>query len=255
MPYITFLEGLADGTTDKQGKKIPPSIRDFTSLSTEVNVDISVTFPRGKLAELEEKRDEHGVNGVEKMLKMTSSVSSTNMHMFNHECKLRKYAVVEDIIDEFYDVRLETYSKRKKYLLENLRRHLVKLSNRAKYILGNLDGTIDLRRKSSAAVHELLVGAGFALIDGDFKYLVKMPMDSVTQENVEKILKEKDDAEKELALLEKTTLETMWLSELGDLRTAYLQYKSVRESIQKGDVQKKQNVVKKKMVKKVKAKV
>ena len=252
MPYITFLEGLADGTTDKQGKKIPPSIRDFTSLSTEVNVDISVTFPRGKLAELEEKRDEHGVNGVEKMLKMTSSVSSTNMHMFNHECKLRKYAVVEDIIDEFYDVRLQTYSKRKKYLLENLRRHLVKLSNRAKYILGNLDGSIDLRRKSSVAVHDLLVGAGFTLIDGDFKYLVKMPMDSVTQENVEKILKEKDDAEKELALLEKTTLEAMWLSELGDLRSAYLQYKSVRESIQKGDVQKKQNVVKKKMVKKVK---
>ena len=250
MPYISFLEGLADGTTDKQGKKIPPSIRDFTSLSTEVSIDISVTFPRGKLAELEEKRDEHGVNGVEKMLKMTSSVSSTNMHMFNHECKLRKYAGVEDIIDEFYDVRLETYSKRKKYLLENLRRHLVKLSNRAKYILGNLDGTIDLRRKSSSAVHDLLVGAGFALIDGDFKYLVKMPMDSVTQENVEKILKEKDDAEKELALLEKTTLEAMWLSELGDLRTAYLQYKSVRESIQKGDVQKK--VVKKKMVKKVK---
>ena len=250
MPYITFLEGLADGTTDKQGKKIPPSIRDFTSLSTEVSIDISVTFPRGKLAELEEKRDEHGINGVEKMLKMTSSVSSTNMHMFNHECKLRKYAGVEDIIDEFYDVRLETYSKRKKYLLENLRRHLVKLSNRAKYILGNLDGTIDLRRKSSAAVHDLLVGAGFALIDGDFKYLVKMPMDSVTQENVEKILKEKDDAEKELALLEKTSLETMWLSELGDLRTAYLQYKSVRESIQKGDVQKK--VVKKRTVKKVK---
>ena len=45
----------------------------------------------------------------------------------------------------------------------------------------------------------------------------------------------------------------MWLSELGDLRTAYLQYKSVRESIQKGDVQNK--VVKKRMVKKVKAKV
>lgn len=245
MPYITFLEGLADGTTDKQGKKIPPSIRDFTSLSTEVNVDISVTFPRGKLAELEEKRDEHGVNGVEKMLKMTSSVSSTNMHMFNHECKLRKYAGVEDIIDEFYDVRLQTYSKRKKYLLENLRRHLVKLSNRAKYILGNLDGSIDLRRKSSVAVHDLLVGAGFTLIDGDFKYLVKMPMDSVTQENVEKILKEKDDAEKELALLEKTTLEAMWLSELSDLRSAYLQYKSVRESIQKGDVQKKQKAVKK----------
>ena len=34
MPYITYLEGLVDGTTDKSGKKVAPSLRDFTSLST-----------------------------------------------------------------------------------------------------------------------------------------------------------------------------------------------------------------------------
>ena len=100
MPYITYLEGLADGTTDKNGKKVYPSIRDFTSMSTEVNIDISVTFPRGKLAELEAKIDPvTNLNGIQKLLKLSSSVSSTNMHMFDKECKLKKYGSVEQIID------------------------------------------------------------------------------------------------------------------------------------------------------------
>ena len=251
MPYISFLEGLADGTTDKSGKKIPPSIRDFTSLSTEVSIDITVVFPRGKLADIESKVDSvTGINGVEKMLKLTSSVSSTNMHMFNKDCKLRKYATVEEIIDDFYDVRLETYSKRKKHLIKDLENKLVKLSNRARYIQKNLDGTIDLRRKKADEVNALLTGMEFAKIDGDFKYLIKMPMDSVTQENVDKIMKEKSDAETELDVLKNTTLEKMWLSELDTLKKEYEKYKAVRESIQKGEVKTDVKKVKKRVVKK-----
>ena len=251
MPYISFLEGLADGTTDKSGKKIPPSIRDFTSLSTEVSIDITVVFPRGKLTDIESKIDSvTGINGVEKMLKLTSSVSSTNMHMFNKDCKLRKYATVEEIIDDFYDVRLETYSKRKKHLIKDLENKLVKLSNRARYIQKNLDGTIDLRRKKADEVNVLLTGMEFVKIDGDFKYLIKMPMDSVTQENVDKIMKEKGDAETELDVLKKTTLEKMWLSELDTLKKEYEKYKAVRESIQKGEVKTAVKKVKKRVIKK-----
>lgn len=251
MPYISFLEGLADGTTDKNGKKIPPSIRDFTSMSTEVNVDIVVTFPRGKLDDIESKVDSvTNINGIEKMLKLTSNISSTNMHMFNKDCKLRKYASVEDIIEDFYDVRLEMYSKRKKQLIKDLEHKLVKLSNRAKYILATLDGSVDLRRKNATAVHELLTSKGYDLLDGDFKYLIKMPMDSVTQENVDKILKEKSDAETELELLKKTTLEAMWLSELEHLQKEYNVYKKLRESIQNGETKQTKKVVKKKVVKK-----
>jgi DNA topoisomerase-2 len=251
MPYISFLEGLADGTTDKNGKKVPPSIRDFTSMSTEVNVDIVVTFPRGKLEDIESKVDSvTNINGIEKMLKLTSNISSTNMHMFNKDCKLRKYASVEDIIEDFYDVRLEMYSKRKKQLIKDLEHKLVKLSNRAKYILATLDGSVDLRRKNATAVHELLTSKGYDLLDGDFKYLIKMPMDSVTQENVDKILKEKSDAETELEILKKTTLEAMWLSELECLQKEYNSYKKVRESIQNGETKQTKKVVKKKVVKK-----
>jgi len=235
MPYTTFLETLMDGTTvDKSGKKIPPIIKDFTSVSTEVTVDFTVVFPKDKLNELENSLDANGCDGVMKTLKLFTTVSTTNMHMFNSECKLHKYGSVEEIIEDFYGVRMGVYQKRKDYLVGALAQKLVKLSNRARYIQEVLKGTIDLRKKTAQQVTDLLTSMNFATIDGDFKYLIKMPMDSVTEENVANIMKEKADTEEELVILRTTTLETMWLGELTKLETEYDLYKKKRETIQSG---------------------
>jgi DNA topoisomerase-2 len=236
MPYITFLEGLLDGGVDKAGKKIPPSIKDFTSLCTEVSIDITVVFPKGKLAELEQSVDATtGVNDLEKMMKLTTSLSTTNMHMFNHEFKLHKYATVGEIIDDFYGVRLDIYGKRKAALIKDMQKKLMKLSNRARYILETLEGIVDLRRKNAQQVTELMDSRKFDKLEGDYKYLIKMPMDSVTQENVQSILKEKEETEKELNILTATTLEKMWLSELDEFEREYGVYKKRREQIQSGN--------------------
>ena len=235
MPYITFLEGLLDGGVDKAGKKIPPSIKDFTSLCTEVSIDITVVFPKGRLVELEQSVDATtGVNDLEKMMKLTTSLSTTNMHMFNHEFKLHKYATVGEIIDDFYGVRLDIYGKRKAALIKDMQKKLMKLSNRARYILETLEGVVDLRRKNAQQVTELMDSRKFDKLECDYKYLIKMPMDSVTQENVQSILKEKEETEKELNILTATTLEKMWLSELDEFEREYGVYKKRREQIQSG---------------------
>ena len=235
MPYTTFLETLMDGNTlDKAGKKIPPSIKDFTSVCTEVTVDFTVVFPKGKIQELEASLDANGCNGVEKLLKLFTTISTTNMHMFNSEFKLHKYTTIEEIIDDFYGVRMGIYQKRKAHLVEDMEKKLVKLSNRARYIQETLAGTIDLRRKTSTQVTELLTDMNFAFYDGDYKYLIKMPMDSVTQENVANIMKEKETTEMELAALKATPLEKLWTNELDVLDTEYDKYKKHREQIQVG---------------------
>jgi len=238
MPYITFLEELMDGTTDKNGKKTPSAIKDFTSVCTESIVDIIIQFPKGKLAELEEAIEttvtdsiygEVRVNGVEKMLKLTTTISSTNMHLFDHERKLKKYNTVKEIIEDFYEIRLSTYKKRKEYLLDDMERLLVKLSNRAKYIVETLEGSVDLRKKTAMHVTDLLKSKGYNKIDENYNYLVKMPMDSVTDENVKTILKEKEDTEKELEILRNTSEEQIWKKELDVLEKEYQKYRRSRE--------------------------
>jgi len=235
MPYITYLETLMDGVVNsKTGKKSSPTIRDFTSLCTEVSIDITVTLYRGSLQELENTEYDNG-NGIEKLFKLSTTVSTTNMHMFNKDCRLHKYNHVTEIIDEFYDVRIDVYRKRKEYLIDNIEKKLIKLSNRARYITEVLADRIDLRRKKSSEVNDMLTTMEFTKIDNDYKYLIKMPMDSVTDENVTSILKEHTDTEKELDVLKRTKLETMWKHELQTLLSHYNVYKQKREKIQLGD--------------------
>jgi len=235
MPYITYLETLMDGVVNsKTGKKSSPTIRDFTSLCTEVSIDITVTLYRGSLQELENTEYDNG-NGIEKLFKLSTTVSTTNMHMFNKDCRLHKYNHVTEIIDEFYDVRIDVYRKRKEYLIDNIEKKLIKLSNRARYITEVLADRIDLRRKKSSEVNDMLTTMEFTKIENDYKYLIKMPMDSVTDENVTSILKEHTDTEKELDVLKRTKLETMWKHELQTLLSHYNVYKQKREKIQLGD--------------------
>jgi DNA topoisomerase-2 len=233
MPYTTYLESLMDGT-DKNGKRTQSQIKDFTSLSTEVSVDFTVVFPKGKLTELINIKDDFGTDGVEKLLKLTTSVSTGNMHMFDANIRLKKYRSVREIIDEFYHIRLELYVKRKAFLVEQLQHKLLKLSNKAKYIQENLTGTVDLRKKTYTQVDELLTNRKYDKIEGDYKYLTKMPMDSVTNENVEHIMKDKDNAQHELDVLIKTSEQKIWLGELDILENKYGEFKTKREKIQLG---------------------
>jgi DNA topoisomerase-2 len=250
MKYITFLESLLDGGTDKAGKKIAPTIKDFTNVSTEVTVDFTVQFPKGRIAELEAHTDENGVNGLEKLLKLTTTESTTNMHMFDADCRLHKYANIYEIIEAYCPVRLRLYQKRKDYLVAAMEAKLLKLSNRVRYIQGSLNGTIDLRKKTAQQVTDLLSTNKFDTIDGDYKYLIKMPMDSVTEENVRQLMKEHDDTKRELEVLLATTLEQMWLGELEELDRQYDIYKKKRETIQNVEtVTKNAAIVKKSKVK------
>jgi DNA topoisomerase-2 len=207
MPYLAYLDELLEGGLDKDGKKVAPVLKDVVNLSTEVVVDIMVQFPKGKLAQMSSEV-------LEKLLKMTTTVSTTNMHLFDAERKLHKYGSIVEIIDAFYVTRLSVYHKRKAALVSGMRALLVRLSNRARYILEVLSGVVDLRKKTNQEVVEMLEGFHYDRLEGDYKYLIKMPMDSVTEEHVAKIVQEKADTERELEILLATTVEQIWLREL-----------------------------------------
>ena len=45
-----------------------------------------------------------------------------------------------------------------------------------------------------------------------------MPMDSVSEENVVRLLKDKTGKENELSIIQSTSIEKMWLNELDELK-------------------------------------
>jgi DNA topoisomerase-2 len=234
--FKELLEGLLEPGNDKDGKKITPVIKDYDDMSKDTNVDFTVTFAKGKLDELEKNKIDNGCNGVEKLLKLFTTNTTSNMHLFDAEDKLKKYDCVQTIIDDYYETRLKLYQTRKEYLIAALEKELVLLTNKSKYITEVLNGTVDLRRKKHEEVVTMLSEKGYDKLEehGDYKYLTKMPMDSVTEENVEKLLREQDNKQVELENIKKTTIYEIWMSELETLNSEYLEYKENRQRLMNG---------------------
>ena len=66
-----------------------------------------------------------------------------------------------------------------------------------------------------------------------------MPMDSVSEENVEKLIKDKENKEEKLRLLKNKTIEIIWNEELEILKNNYLDYKKSREKLQNSSIEQK----------------
>jgi DNA topoisomerase-2 len=251
--FKELLEELIEPVPGKDGKKIPAIVKDYDDISKDTNVDFTITFAKGKLEELEKSSGEHGCNGLEKLLKLYTTNTTTNMHLFDAKDTLKKYENISSIIDDYYDTRLGLYQTRKNYMIKALEDELILLSNKAKYIQENLDGTIDLRKKTKSQVIQMLEAKNYDKIENDdeYKYLTKMPMDSVTEENVDKLRKDKGNKEIELKTIREITVNQMWIIELDNFKNLYIEYKEDRERLMNGETSKpKKKVVSKGLVKK-----
>ena len=222
--FKQLLENLMD-TVDKNGKKIKPIVKSYDDMSKSTNIDIKVHFHPGILEKLIND-SKHSYNELDKTLKLITTYSTSNMHLFNSDEKLIKYNSVTEIINDYYVVRLNGYKKRKIHMINVLTSELKLLSNKKKYIEEILNDTLDLRKKKKDEIIKILKSKKYDIIDDDneYKYLIKMPMDSVSTENIEKIMKEYDNKFAELEVCKKTSEKEFWLHELEALKVEFKKF-------------------------------
>ena len=210
--YKVLLEKLAD-------KK---KIKNYKDMSTDVKIYFEIEFyTEGDITALYTKTNEYG-NELENVLNLYITKTITNMHLFDRYQKIKHYKKVEEIIDDYYDIRYEFYERRKEKLIEELKYIVMVLTNKARFIKEQCDDTLDLRRKKMDIISKILTEKKYDMIDEDnnYGYLVNMPMSSIIDENIEKLEKEKMKRIKELENIVGTTISQMWLHELDNLKTA-----------------------------------
>tara|TARA_Y100000816_G_scaffold289290_1_gene275462 strand:- start:390 stop:2189 length:1800 start_codon:yes stop_codon:yes gene_type:complete len=231
--YKSYLETLME-TTDKNGKKTTAYIKQYDDMSKSTNVNIKIKFNKNILTGLLKNKD-----SLEKLLKLSTSVSTTNMHLFDSNEKLKKYESINKIIDDYYEKRLDMYDLRKKYILKNLEKELLVLYNKKRYITEILNDDLDLRKKTKTVICNILKQKEYDIVEEDeeYKYLLKMPMDSVNEENVNKLLEDYKSKKKELERIKKITIQDMWINELDILLVEYEKY--IKERKKNKDSEKK----------------
>jgi len=238
--YKKFLETLLidyDKTKNKKKKTIMKekkrlcTIKNFENHSTENRAKFIIEFKPEILKKLKfNKENDKYFTKLEKELKLISKISTSNMCLFNSKCKIQKYKTIEEIIREFYSIRLSFYTKRKNYQLEKLKHDLEVLKQKMKFILGIINEEIIINKRSKKDIFEQLEMKGFKKMDsnnkfnedeGNYNYLINMPIYSLTLEKKEDLEYEYNMKDKEYNDLLKKSEKDIWLDEIDEFEQIY----------------------------------
>ncbi|RKP16453.1 DNA topoisomerase II, partial [Rozella allomycis CSF55] len=137
--YKEYLESLIENNT----------ILSFKEYHKDENIKFVINLTREQLSLIEKE-------GLEKKFKMSVSLSCGNLVCFDSFGRLKKYLNVEEIIKEFYNLRLIFYQKRKEYLSNQLLKELSRLENKARFILELINETLVIKNKLKINVEKEL---------------------------------------------------------------------------------------------------
>ncbi|KAL6655583.1 hypothetical protein ACP70R_006409 [Stipagrostis hirtigluma subsp. patula] len=235
--YKEFIESLAP---DSKNKDKIPFIEDYRMQGDNDDVYFELILSEQNMNIAKEE-------GLAKKFKLTTTISTTNMHLFDSDGKIRKYDTPEQILKEFFDLRLGFYEKRRKALLENIELELKKISNKVKFIRGVVSGDIIVSNRKRADLFVELQQRGFApfpkkkkkaepaavgateeeeeteesfeaakglAIASDYEYLLSMAIGTLTKEKIEELEAERAKLENEVEELRKTSGRALWLRDL-----------------------------------------
>jgi DNA topoisomerase-2 len=116
---------------------------DFINNSTEKIINFTLKFKNEDLYQMIKN------NEIETIFKLTDTkhTNYSNMHLYNNKGTICKYDSIENIMKEFYLIRLVYYDKRKDYMLKNMQKELDIYQSKVRFIQEFIDGTINILNK------------------------------------------------------------------------------------------------------------
>jgi DNA topoisomerase-2 len=230
--YKIFLEAMT--IADKNST---PDLKTFKENHTDATVSFTLTAEKENIDQWENLPK----GGLYAKFKLTGSLSTANMHLFDTEARIVKYASPEDILKDFFDLRMDFYVKRKNLILKKLRREQRMLSNKARFVEEVCSGDLIVSNRKKIELLHNLQERGYELFDNKddnkedddeeedmsvanlskgFEYLLGMKIWSLTYEKAEELRKQLAERTGELRTLEATEPSQIWLNDLDAIEIA-----------------------------------
>lgn len=130
--------------------------------------------------------------GMLERFKLVSIVNTSNMVAFDPEGRIKRYDDPNQILRDFYFVRLLYYQKRKDFMTEAIRNQLLKLSEQARFIKLIIDKELSVSNKKRSLLVQSLAGLNFARFDKKGNQ-VKEDESKLFIDDAEQILKEEEN--------------------------------------------------------------
>ena len=214
-------------------------LKDYVNNSSESQVNFVLKFEKGYINTLLNDMDKDGTNKFEVIFKMTSKIScNKKLNLYNSKGNLVSFDTPEDILKEYYKMRLDFYIKRLNYLINELNKNVLMIKIKVRFILDVINNKILIINKSKKNIYEQLEKNKYPkmvdnvlyelkkenekiLKEGDYEFLIKMPIYNLTKEKIEELKSELNNIETELQKLRETTVYDLWLNDLKVFEKEY----------------------------------
>lgn len=209
----------------------------FTSDIVAEPAVFTVTMEESVMDVLKKKKE------IYKTFKLKTNINTTNMYLYNAKGEIKKYHNIKEIINDFYDMRLEVYVKRKKFLIGKYEKEISKLEWKMKFINDVIEENIIVFKQKKATIiarlEELeypkfmpdkkLVKSDLDDDDdddedsdvGNYDYLTSIKLFSLTYEKIAELQKLLDLKNEEFSVIKNTSEEQQWLKEIDEFEVEY----------------------------------
>jgi DNA topoisomerase-2 len=215
-PYKNFLEAMIE---DKKHKNV-------LNNSNESEIDFTImAYENDIFKNLETIKSNKFVNALEKEFQLVRMINLGNMTAYDKNVKIKKYTSITQILNEFFDVRLDFYDKRKKYLLKKLKSEIDILKSKVKFINLVISKKIKLFNKKKDEIINILEKQKDLIKlpnETPYDYLIRMSFYSLTKEKIDELTNLLKTKQKLYDALNKKKIENIWLDDLMNLKNGLI---------------------------------
>lgn len=195
-------------------------IKSYKNLSSTTEVHFEIT----------EKNDDDAFKCSVDSLNLKTNLSLKNMVMFNQKGEIKKYNLTQ-IVNEFCEIRLEYYAKRKNYLKKKLEKIISILSNKLRFLREVMDESLNIKDRDETELIQEMKKKGYNTFNEEdnegkeskedsvpnYNYLLNMNIRFFTKQKLEELESNLKTEKAKLTKLEKTSVRKLWEIDLDEL--------------------------------------
>lgn len=206
LPYDVSFENIEETLTQLKDKFI---ISDWLNLSQKEKITYIVKFPKGRMRQL------YNTNqwNFFKTFKLYSPIKPDIMNFIDEDGKtILFFENPYQMIDCFVKKRLYFYDKRKSLTIKKLKEQLAVYDNQIKFINLFIEGKIEVFKRKK---EDILADLKKFEIES---YVLDMKVWNLTKEQIDILNQLRNETQEQLDYITRTSIETMYVSDLIDLR-------------------------------------
>jgi len=153
-------------------------------------------------------------DSIEKDLKLTKVIHTSNMHLFHPVKGIQKYNTAEEILVDFVEIRLAHYKLRKTHLINKYSKIELELRNKSNFVRQVVEDEIIIFKRKKVDLETELESLMYDKVDDKYDYLLNIKTYEYTQESIDELNKQHTEVTNKLTTIKSITHINMWKTDI-----------------------------------------